>query len=297
MISNVCDFLKDNEISFSNENLSKKSHIRIGVVAPTVYPKTQEELIHIISLFEDFGISYKILGRMSNVLICTNESNTVYVKTDRLERVGIHSGLIYAECGVRFSSLIRKTLWYGFSLLPELVGIPGSVGGMIYSNAGAFGREIADGVISCKLFDKSHREVVTVLRENMGFGYRDSILLQKEFVLLSATFFALSDKRAHIEERIEQINTRRKNTQPIGALSLGSVFKRPEGDFAARLIDAAGLKGLRIGDAQISEKHAGFIVNLNSATAEDVLSLIDAARVAVYKKFGVMLEEEIEILR
>ena len=297
MSFDLCNFLKNNKISFSNEDLSKKSHIKIGVIAKTVYPDSEQELIRAVSLFEEFGIPYKILGRMSNVLITDSSIDRVFIKTDRLDAITVDGGGITAECGVRFSNLIRKALGLGFSLLPELVGIPGCVGGMIYSNAGAFGREIADQVISCKVFNKASGDVVLMSKDEMTFGYRNSILRENKLVLLEVRFSLICDLKECIEEKMKAVYEKRKSTQPVGFLSLGSVFKRPEGDFAARLIDASGLKGLRIGDAQISEKHAGFIVNLKSATAEDILSLVEIVKNTVYKKFGVVLEEEIEILR
>ena len=288
------EFLKENQISFVNEDLSKKSYIKIGFFAPTVYPNDEEELISLVSRFEGC-VEYKLLGAMSNILLLGGER--VFIKTDHLSGVSFENNRVHAACGARFSRLIKAAEQRRLSLLPRLFGIPGSVGGMVYSNAGAFDSQISDSIISSRVFDVGEKRILELSRDEMKFGYRKSILTEKKFILLSAVFSAAAADVRDIDAEISDVIEKRRRTQPYGPPSLGSVFKRPENDYAARLIDAAGLRGFRVGGAEISEKHAGFIVNRDSATARDVVELIELARSRVLQKFGIRLEEEIEILR
>ena len=258
-------------------------------------PSGEEGLTALILRLIREGVRYKILGAMSNLLIADG-CEAVFIDTAGLSSMLFEADSVELGSGTRFSAAIKAAEKCGFSLLPELIGIPGSVGGMIYSNAGAFGAEICEAFISARVFDTESLSVRALSLQDMDFSYRKSVL-REGGVLLSAKFKLTPRVKEEIREIIEKTSRLRKKTQPTGEFSLGSVFKRPRGDFAARLIDAAGLRGYRIGDAVISPKHAGFIVNLGTASFEDVISLIDLAKKTVFEKFGVMLEEEIEILR
>lgn len=281
----------------TGEDLSKKSYIKIGVTADVIYPKSKSELLSVVGCLLDIGIDFKILGAMSNLLLTDSSARYLFVSTEHLRGISEKNGQVRAMSGVRFSSLFRYLLNKNYSLLPELFGIPGSVGGMLYSNAGAFGKELSEALVSAELFDFASMSVRNYSAEEMRFGYRNSILQDGGYMLISATFLPHTAPKDEILQTVGRVTGLRRATQPIEYRSLGSVFKRPQGDYAARLIDEAGLRGLRVGDAQVSEKHAGFIVNLGSATADDVLELIRIIKNKVYSVYGVSLTEEIEILR
>ncbi len=292
------EFLRREKIAFKDgEDLAKKSYIKIGVEADTVYPKDKNELISLMSLLADLKIEYRVLGAMSNILICQSAKRYLFVSTELLRGASIENGRLSAMAGMRFSALIRYAMENGYSLLPELFGIPGSVGGMAYTNAGAYGAQMSDALLYAEVYDVKSKRVIRLSSADMDFGYRKSILQTENFVLISAAFELLSADESSVMKKVSEITKRRKESQPTEYRSLGSVFKRPPNDYAARLIDEAGLKGLRIGDAAVSEKHAGFIVNLGSATARDVVSLVEKIRDTVYSRYGVCLSEEIEILR
>jgi UDP-N-acetylmuramate dehydrogenase len=176
-------------------------------------------------------------------------------------------------------------------------GVPGTVGGSVVGNAGAFGREVKDGLICAEAIDPQGR-LHTLSAAECRFAYRDSILKSEKpgWVVRSATFDTGEDDPSRIRERIKEVQRHRRQTQPIEKRSLGSTFKNPVGDAAGRLIDACGLKGLRIGGAQISEKHANFIVNLGGASADDVLALMAEMRDRVFERFGIELEPEVRVV-
>jgi UDP-N-acetylmuramate dehydrogenase len=176
-------------------------------------------------------------------------------------------------------------------------GVPGTVGGSVVGNAGAFGREVKDGLVSADVIDPQGG-LHTLSAAGLRFAYRDSILKSGKlgWVVRSATFETGEGESAAIRERIKQVQKHRRETQPIEKRSLGSTFKNPPGDAAGRLVDACGLKGRRIGGAQISEKHANFIVNLGGASADDVLALMAEMRNRVFERFGIELEPEIRVI-
>lgn len=292
------DFLRKEKIAFTkSEDLSKKSYIKIGVTADTVYPKDKNELISLIACLGELQIEYRIIGAMSNILLCSGAERYLYVSTELMRGASIENGRLTAMAGMRFSTLIRYAAANGFSLLPHLFGIPGSVGGMVYSNAGAYGCEIADGLLYARLVDLNNNRPITLSNADLGFAYRKSRLQTEKYMLIEAVFDLVACEESSVLRTVSEVTSRRRMTQPTDFRSLGSVFKRPVGDYAARLIDAAGLRGACVGDAAVSEKHAGFIVNMGSATAEDFLELTEIIKKKVYSLYGIMLREEIEILR
>ena len=292
------NFLRRENIAYKiSEDLSKKSYIGIGVAADIAYPADKSELITLISILKELNIEFKILGAMSNTLICDSAHRYFYISTERMQGVNLENCKLSAMSGVRFSPLIRYACENGYSLLPELFGIPGSVGGMVYSNAGAFGVEISDAFVCAELLDLEAMAVRSFSIDDMYFAYRKSILQSGRYVLISATFLLSLTNGATVKRKIGEIIKRRKDSQPTEYRSLGSIFKRPPNDYAARLIDDAGFRGVRVGDAAVSQKHAGFIVNLGAATANDVTALIEKIKKTVYERYGVSLSEEIEILR
>lgn len=295
----VLGFLKKNEVEYlENHSIKDFSFVRIGGNAKFIcFPSEERILTHLIDFLDDIKIQYKVLGRMSNVLPPDGFFDGVIVKTDRLDKHSIDDGAIFTSCGASVARLANFACANGLCGLEELSGIPGSIGASIIGNAGAFGREISDLVVSVSVYDHKSRAVISLDRDKLEFSYRDSILKRRDLAVLSAKLRLTRSDRLSIKSRMNEIRYKRLSTQPIGSPSLGSVFKRPSRDTsAALLIDRCGLKGKRIGGAVISEKHCGFILNDNNASAKDYLELCDLAADAVYGRFGISLEKEIEIM-
>jgi UDP-N-acetylmuramate dehydrogenase len=244
----------------------------------------------------EHGIPFKVIGGMTNLLIKNGWYNGVVVKTDKIQAKSLAESKLTVSCGSRLSAIIRSMASVGLGGMEGLSGIPGTLGGMVRQNAGAFGYEIADRFISadCYLFEQ--RELITLDKADMRFSYRDSVLSNGNAVLISATFDLLPMRSEEIFSKIREFAKIRRATQPIEFPSLGSVFKRHDGQSAGFYIDRAGLKGAFVGGAAVSEKHAGFIVNKGGATADDFLALIDKVKTKVHADFGIELEEEIEII-
>jgi UDP-N-acetylmuramate dehydrogenase len=202
---------------------------------------------------------------------------------------------VWCEAGVVFSNLANRCASKGYAGLEWGATVPGTIGGAVYGNAGAFGGDVAGNLICTELLTKTGREKFSV--EQMGYGYRTSILKRDEVnaVVLSAELRLKNATKEAVTAKIEEFSARRKSTQPPGA-SMGSMFKNPVGDYAGRLIEAAGLKGIRIGNAEISTLHGNFFVNHGKTLASDIRALIDLTRKTVKEKFGVELELEIELV-
>ena len=294
----LLEFLRRENIAYTiGEDLSKKSYVKIGVLADTVYPKCREQLVSLLVFLSKEKIRYKLLGAMTNILFCAGSAECLFVSTEKVKGVTVDGIVVSAMCGERFSSLVLSAAKIGLSLSPSLFGIPGSVGGMLYSNAGAYGAEISDSLANAEILDINSGRIYNFTKNDMNFSYRGSALQYGNYAVISASFLACRQNSADVLLRIREVMNKRRAAQPIGIPSLGSVFKRPANDYAARLIDASGLKGVRVGDAAVSNKHAGFIVNLGRASADDFTALIAIIRDRVYSLYGVLLEEEIEILR
>ena len=295
----LSDFLKMHDVEYKeNLPLSSISPIGIGAEADAVvYPRDVEQLVSLLGFLENGKIIYKISGRMSNLLPPDKKYKKIIVRTDKLNCISLAGQDVTADCGVGMARLSNWLCDRGLSGFEELSGIPGSIGGSIVGNAGAFGREISDLLTEIILYDKNLKNVISVSPADMGFGYRRSNVLTFNYVVLGAKFHFAEDSLSSIKHRIEKIKEKRVKTQPVGMRSLGSTFKRPSNMISAsKLIDQCGLKGYRIGGAMISEKHAGFIVNIGGATAKDYIDLSDYASECVYSRFNIKLEREVEIM-
>lgn len=260
------------------------------------YPDNENKLICLISLLNVYDIPHRLIGGMSNVLIKNGIYNGVLIKTDKIATNYLAENRITLGCGIRTSNVIHRMSAIGLGGMEGLAGIPGTVGGMLKQNAGAYGYEISDRFTEakCYLTDKGH--TVNLSKDEMDFSYRHSILSDSSTVLLTATFELLHGCSDDIISQIRYFRSCRAESQPIEYPSLGSVFKRHNGIGAGYYIDRSGLKGFSIGGAQISEKHAGFIINRGGATADDYIRLADYAKRRVYSEFGIELEEEIEVI-
>lgn len=280
-----------------NEPLWNKTTFRIGGPAQTlVYPETQAELAQWLASGE---VSF-ILGGGANLLVADKGIGGVTIGLTRglcgwsVERRGAGQATVTAQAGVGLTKLAGALMKESVAGLEFAYGIPGSLGGALVMNAGAKGREMKDVVESVTVIEAQGRER-TFARDEIGFSYRDSSF-PEGCVIASATLCLEEGGEGEINERMRNYQMERKRSQPLDRPSAGSVFKNPPGDFAGRLIEAAGLKGKAVGGARVSEKHANFIVNMGGATAKDTLTLMRKVEREVCERFGVRLEREIKLV-
>lgn len=257
------------------------------------FPKTREELKDALDFINQNGLRYYIVGKGSNLLVSDEGFRGVVLFTTAMNDVKISGSTVYADAGVSLTALARQVGKVGLSGMECLCGIPGTVGGAVYMNAGAYGGEMKDITVSSDYFDG---EFHTLFGEEQGFSYRESAYTGSGKIIVGATFELEGDDPERIKAREEDYLSRRREKQPLEYPSAGSTFKRYPGRFTGQMIEEAGLKGLRVGGAVVSEKHAGFIVNDGSATAKDIVSLIGLVRERVYEKHGVRIECEVKYL-
>ncbi len=258
---------------------------------------TSAELARIVKLLWKHEMPFTLLGGGSNVLVSDRGVRGVVV-LNRAKGVTFHTGdqpSVTVESGVVFSNLANRCASKGLAGLEWAATVPGTVGGAVYGNAGAFGGDMAGDLISAELLTENGKEIFTV--EQMGYGYRTSVLKRGELkaIVLSAELALKNSTKDEVTVKIQQFSAHRKATQPPGA-SMGSMFKNPPGDYAGRLIESAGLKGTRIGNAEISPLHGNFFVNHANTKAEDIRALIQLVQKKVKETQGVELELEVELI-
>ncbi|MBI4546619.1 MAG: UDP-N-acetylmuramate dehydrogenase, partial [Ignavibacteriae bacterium] len=277
-----------------NEPLSKYTSFQIG--GPADYylePADKEDVVNIVRYCRQQQIFFIILGKGSNVLISDDGIRGAVITLETgLNNIRVDGGLVVVDAGMSMSRFVDFCIQRGFRGVEMLPGIPGTVGGAIMMNAGAYGGEISDCLVEVEVLRNSN--VIKVRKEDAGFGYRRSGF-QGDIILGASFRFPLGDK-AEIMKMRRELLIKRNRAQPVNFPNSGSMFKNPPGTYAAKLIEKAGLKGLRRGNAQISERHANFIVNVGGATANDVVQLIEMARNTVLEKFDISLELEVKLL-
>lgn len=295
--SHAAELLSAKEIKFTeNELLAPHSTFRIGGEARlAAMPDTTEQIIDAVSTAKEAGLDFTVIGNGSNVLFSDKGFDGLVIFTRNADSVVIKGNRVIADAGAPFTKLAVTVKNAGLTGLEFAYGIPGSVGGAVYMNAGAYNGEASQVVASSMAYDDLTGEVRMISREEHNFGYRTSVYSQNRdrLTVLSAEFELKEGDSAAIWETMQDLMRRRREKQPLEYPNAGSVFKRPQGYFVGKLITDAGLKGYTIGGAQVSEKHAGFIVNIGGATAEDVLRLVEHIQKTVQSQFGVMLECEI----
>ena len=279
-----------------DEPLSKHTSFRIGGPAQLlVYPKDETELAAVYAFCRAEGVTPRVLGGGTNILAPDGGLPGVVIGTrglDRLER--LDELTLEAGAGVPLARLAVFAMNAGLTGLEFAHGIPGTVGGGMYMNAGAYGGELVQVAVSARCMSPEG-ELTSLEGEEMGLGYRRSAFMGLPGVIVSARFRLRPGDPEAIRARMRELMERRKASQPLELPSAGSTFKRPVGGYAAALIQNAGLKGLRVGDAAVSERHSGFVVNLGAATSADVLTLIARVRERVLENSGVELEPEVRI--
>ena len=278
-----------------NVSLAAYTSARIGGEADgLIVVHLADELAETISQLWEMEIPYLLLGGGSNLLFSDEGFHGVVV-LNKAKAVRFSEDSVWAESGVTMSKLSNQAATKGLAGMEWAATVPGTVGGAVYGNAGAFGGDMAGNLIQAELLTDAGRETWSV--DDMAYAYRSSKLKRDAVnaVVLSAELKLINGDPAEIQERMRSFIQKRKNTQPPGA-SMGSMFKNPEGDHAGRLIEAAGLKGTRIGNVEISTVHANFFVNHGETKARDVMALVELAQRTVFEKFGVTLELEIEVV-
>jgi UDP-N-acetylmuramate dehydrogenase len=277
-----------------NEPMSKYTSMRVGGPADYyVEPADKQDLVEIAQYFQKNNYPYLMLGRGSNMIISDEGIRSAAINLESsLSNVALQGELVVAEAGAHWSKFVDFCIQQELEGVEMLAGIPGSVGGCIVMNAGAHGGETADHVVEVEVFRDGR--IQTVKKEQADFSYRHSGF-GKDIVLSASFLLPRGDKEELIKRRREFI-LKRNTTQPLTLPNSGSMFKNPQGTYAAKLIEQAGLKGKRVGNAQISEKHANFIVNLGEAKASDVVTLVDLARRTVHQNTGVLLELEVKLV-
>ena len=295
----LCQLLTQENIPFEASCLlSRHSSFRIGGhAALAVFPNSRRSLLTTLSLLTARDFHYTVIGNGSNVVFPDEGYDGVIVFTGGCKEWSISGQTINASAGVSLLTLARTARDAALSGLEFAYGIPGTLGGAVLMNAGAYGGEIASVCVESEYFDSETHTASFFFGDAQKFGYRTSIYEKNpRYTILGATLRLEQDDRNCISARMEDYLARRKSKQPLELPSAGSVFKRPAGQFAGKLIEDCGLKGVRIGGAEVSEKHAGFIVNRGGATAADVRALIELIRHRVFQAYGVDLECEIRFL-
>lgn len=279
-----------------NESLKDHVYTKMGGKADILAaPATYEEIQKIVTYAVENGINLTVLGNGSNVIIRDGGVRGIVLQTAGLTDMGLRDNLLYAQCGATIIDVSRYALEKELTGLEFACGIPGTVGGALYMNAGAYGGEIKDVLHSALVINKNG-QLVTLQGDELQWGYRKSVFASGDFIILEANFAMSSGDALTIKAKMDELTYLRESKQPLEYPSCGSVFKRPPGRFAGQLIQESGLQGTRIGGAEVSKKHAGFIVNADNATASDYIGLIQHVRATVKDKFGVELETEVEII-
>ena len=285
-----CDF-------FPSYPLSKLTTFRIGGPCTALaVPKSRQVLAALLSRLDHGGIPRVVLGNGSNILASDEGYRGVVIRTTAIKEVSVCSHTIEADCGALLSSVVRLANKNGISGFSRLVGIPATLGGALFMNAGAFGECVGDAVVSVCAVPASGGPPLSLTRAECLFDYRKSIFQAHSLVILSARLSGGFSSPDDLTAESENTLSARAEKQPLDLPSAGSAFRRPENGYAGRLIEAAGLSGYAVGGASVSKKHAGFIVNNGGATARDVKTLIEHIRDTVMERFGVLLMREIEYL-
>ena len=288
--------LEKEKIEYKKDvQLSTVSSFRVGGLADVVaYPDTEEKLIQTVEIAKNLGISYRVLGNTSNILFSDSGYRGVIIVTKKISYIDFDMNTVKCGCGAMLPVLSEKAAKRALSGFEFACGIPGTLGGAVFMNAGAHGGAISDVLVSSRAYDVNTHSIVELARDAHEFSYRHSAYMKNQnLICLSATFALAPDGEESIRAKMQENMKKRRDTQPLDYPSAGSFFKRPDGYFAAKLIDDCGLKGLRVGGACVSEKHAGFIVNLGGATAQDILTLSDIVAEKVKEMSGVNLEREV----
>ena len=317
MINIISEYLKDKRcIVKNNESLKEYNTFKIGGTAELlVMPENRECLPGLIQIIKENNIRYYILGNGSNALISDKYFNGVFIILSRMNNIDVRGDYIHADCGAGLNRLASIAKDNNLAGLEFAYGIPGTLGGAVVMNAGAYGGQMSDIIYAIEYLDLDTLEIKKIDAQAHGFSYRHSIFVgrdapgapqlskcrlpgapQNNKLILSCCLKLNAGEKSEIEAAMQKNMSARKEKQPLEYASAGSIFKRGENYFAAKLIDDCGLKGASVGGAQVSEKHAGFIINKGGASCADVINLIGHVKSVVFEKTGIKLEREVKII-
>ncbi len=279
-----------------NVPLKELTSLRVGGAAPLVAePQSVDEIKTLVKIFGNYGAGYLVLGKGTNVLVRDGGVDCPVIRIGKaLSRVSVFENCITAESGASLSAVAAAACQNSLTGMEFASGIPGNVGGGVIMNAGAYGGELRD-VVEAVSFVGPDGEEYTATNDEMEFGYRHSALSDSDCIVTAVGFSLRKGKKDEIAAKMSELNRRRREKQPLEYPSAGSTFKRPEGYYAGKLIEDAGLKGFSIGGAAVSEKHAGFVINKNNASADEILSVMEYVQRTVFDKSGVILQPEVKI--
>ena len=280
-----------------DEPMSKHTTFRVGGPADYfVMPQNTEEVQKVVTLCRENSMPYYVLGNGSNLLVSDRGYRGVIVQIYKeMNRIQIEGTTIRVQAGALLSKIGSAALEAGLTGFEFASGIPGTVGGAVVMNAGAYGGETKDILKSATVLTPDGA-VLTLYNEELELGYRTSVGAKNDYVVLEAEYELLPGERESIRAKMDELKVQRVTKQPLEFPSAGSTFKRPEGYFAGKLIQDAGLRGFTVGGAQVSEKHCGFVINKGGATAADICELIQQVSDRVMQEFGVRLEPEVKML-
>lgn len=288
------EFCLEEKIEYTkNECMKDHTTFRIGGPADFfVKVNSAKQLSLLVKELNKTKTPYFVIGKGANLLVSDKGIDGVVISLSGMNGISVEGDTVIAEGGATISTVCMRAADNALSGLEFAYGIPASVGGALYMNAGAYGGEMSQAVVWAEYIDELG-ELKTVKNEEMKLGYRQSVFKGKNYIITKVAFKLVPANTADIKAKMEELYNQRRSKQPLEFASAGSTFKRPQGYFAGALIEQSGLKGTRIGEAEVSEKHAGFIINRGNATAKDVKELMKKVTDTVFQKNGVILEPEV----
>jgi UDP-N-acetylmuramate dehydrogenase len=279
-----------------DEKMSEHTYFKVGGPADIlVTPTDVEQLRETLKICMKNSIPYYTIGNGSNILVKDGGIRGVVIKLGKLNKLERDKNLIRVGTGALLKDVSIEAIEGSLTGFEFACGIPGSVGGAVFMNAGAYNGEIKDVIKEAEILNNKC-EIIVLSKEELELGYRTSKVMKENFIVVSAVFELLPGDKEQIQDRVKVLTNKREEKQPLEYPSAGSTFKRPEGHFAGKLIEDAGLKGFTIGGAMVSEKHSGFVINKGGATAKDILAVINHVEEIVKVKFGVELHPEVRVL-
>ena len=293
--SDLAQIVNANNIK-CNESLKQYTMTKLGGNADVfVMPETEEEAANIVKYAYDNNVPLFMLGNGSNMIVRDGGVRGIVINFSKLDRITIDGEIVIAQSGALIIDVSKQVAAQSLTGFEFACGIPGSIGGAMAMNAGAYGGEIKDVIVECTVLTPEGKKIVSS-KDELELGYRKSIIAKKGYYVLSAKFRLAKGDQQAIDAKIADLTFQRESKQPLEYPSAGSVFKRPPGYFAGKLIQDSGLQGKGVGGAEVSTKHAGFIINKNNATATDYIQTIRMVQNVVKEKYNVDLELEVKIV-
>ena len=294
----IIDKLKQIQSLKVEQNVMLKKYTTFKVGGPAnifVTPRTEQALIKLTRIINETDQSYFVLGKGSNIIVGDKGYNGIIIYTGQLDKIKVDNNTIVAQSGATLKDIAEIAQDYSLTGMEFASGIPGSLGGAVFMNAGAYGGEMNDIIQKVSAVDQKGQKKVMPKKE-LNLSYRSSIFQENEYIILNAFLKLTKRNKDDIRAKMDKLERKRKNKQPLEYPSAGSSFKRPKDHYTGPLIEKANMKGYQIGGAQVSEKHAGFIVNKGNATAQDIVKLIQKIQKEVYAISGVKLKPEPKFL-